>query len=81
MSDSQTRMDYVYEPCPFCGNKKIRHDKCTGRIRCGVCYASGPLIGKFMVEGVSEEQAAVNSWNRRVLTYANNVRTGKEGDS
>lgn len=71
-------MDYLYESCPFCGSTKIKHDKCTQRVRCGECFATGPMISRFLIEGISEEQAAVNSWNRRANAYATNVRSGKE---
>ena len=70
-------MDYFYEPCPFCGSTKIKHDKCTSRVRCGECFASGPMIGRFLIEGISEEQAAVNSWNRRIQEYATHDARGK----
>lgn len=67
----------TYEPCPFCGGTHIKHDKCTSRVRCADCFCTGPLIGKFLIEGVTEEQAAVNSWNRRITAYAVNDARGK----
>lgn len=54
------------KPCPFCGSTMIRFDKCTRRARCGKCFASGGLITPFINQGMSEDEAMREAWNRRV---------------
>lgn len=53
------------KPCPFCGSRKIRFDKCTKRARCAECFATSGLITPFINQGKTEEEALYMAWNRR----------------
>ena len=52
-------------PCPFCGGKKIKFDKCTKRVRCANCFATSGMISKFIAQGMNEDEAALAAWNTR----------------
>ena len=54
-----------WKPCPFCGAKNVKFDKCTLRVRCGACRATSGLITRFIAQGMTEEQAAQAAWNER----------------
>ena len=51
------------KPCPFCGSRNIKIDKCTARVRCGDCFATSGIIRKR--EGEDGVKAAVEKWNER----------------
>lgn len=53
------------KPCPFCGSTDINIDGCTVRVRCRNCYASSPLISRFLKYATSEKEAARMAWNTR----------------
>lgn len=53
------------KPCPFCGSRKIKIDRCAKRVRCGECFATSGVISRYMREGVSDYDAAVMAWNER----------------
>jgi hypothetical protein len=39
------------KPCPFCGSVEIKVDKCTARVRCKNCFATGgQLRGQMTLE-------------------------------
>lgn len=55
------------KPCPFCGSVEIKVDKCTARVRCKNCFATGGLISRLVKysEMMAQEDAAVLAWNTR----------------
>ena len=53
------------KPCPFCGSRNIKFDKCTKRVRCKDCYATGGLITLYINKGLSEDEAVLAAWNER----------------
>lgn len=57
--------DQELKPCPFCGSKNIKIDKCTKRIRCKDCFATSGLITRYINKGLSEDEAVVAAWNER----------------
>lgn len=54
-----------WKPCPFCGSRTIRFNKCTLRVQCAECHATGGLITKYINQGMNEEEAAKTAWNNR----------------
>lgn len=53
------------KPCPFCGQVKVRFDKCTKRARCAVCFATSGLITPYINQGMTEDEAMIAAWNNR----------------
>ena len=54
-----------WKPCPFCGSTALRIDKCTKRVKCQKCYATGGFITPFVNQGMTEDEAMKATWNRR----------------
>ena len=59
------------KPCPFCGSTNINLDECTVRVRCKECFASSPLISRFLKYAKDEREAAKMAWNTRRTNDAN----------
>lgn len=57
--------DAELKPCPFCGSKKIKIDRCTKRVRCGECFATSGIISRHMKDGLTDYDAAIIAWNER----------------
>lgn len=55
----------VLKPCPFCGSRDVNLDNCTVRVRCKNCYASSPLISRYLQYTNNEREAARMAWNTR----------------
>ena len=53
------------KPCPFCGSRKIRIDHCTKRVRCATCFATSGLITPHKKDGMTDQEAAIATWNER----------------
>ena len=68
-----------FRECPFCGGKNITFDKCTKRVRCKGCFATGGLITPYLITGISENEAAAKAWNTR--SYDEDIGKRKTGDS
>lgn len=67
------------KPCPFCGSRNIKMDKCSKRVRCANCYATSGLIAKFRKENMTDDEAAICAWNTRE-DYAENDGRREAGD-
>ena len=62
-----------FRPCPFCGSRNIKFDKCTMRVMCKGCFAKSGMISKYVNDGMSEEAAAITAWNTRFTEEEENV--------
>ena len=60
-----TGFEMGWKPCPFCGSKQIKFDKCTLKVKCAKCYATSGFLSKYINEGLSEDEAARTAWNTR----------------
>lgn len=52
-------------PCPFCGNRDIWLSKCSSSVQCRRCFCKSPMISKYLKNGLTESEAAVEAWNTR----------------
>lgn len=53
------------KPCPFCGSRNVKIDKCVSRARCGDCMATSGLITKYINQGMDNQAALKAAWNKR----------------
>lgn len=62
-----------WKPCPFCGSRKIKFDKCTLRVKCADCFATSGFISKYINKGLNEEDSAREAWNTRYKEAENGI--------